>query len=263
MVRGALSALLGLEEDMQVVGQVSQADEVVPRALELHPDVALIDIQMSGGDGLSAGAALVRELPGCKVLILTTFGRPGYLRQAMQGGASGFLFEGRPGRSAGGRDPTLPRGTASLRPQPCRRRPVGGRQPAHYARVRGLGGGTTAPHGRRGSGRDVSLSGHRSQPPLLCHHQAGRPQSLGCHPHRRTKRAGSAEGLVSLTPTHRLAFAVCFLLCPGPDPATPAAPRRQPAHLRALFIARRTNRAAQSQERPAGSRPCRSVLRDG
>ncbi|MGH9128898.1 MAG: response regulator transcription factor [Acidimicrobiales bacterium] len=96
MVRGALSALLGLEADMEVVCQVARADEVVPRALELRPDVALLDIEMPGGDGLSAAAALARELPECKVLILTTFGRPGYLRRAMEGGAAGFLLKDAP-----------------------------------------------------------------------------------------------------------------------------------------------------------------------
>ncbi len=96
MIRGALSALLALEDDMEVVAQVSRADEVVARATELRPDVALLDIEMPGGDGLSAGAAVALELPDCKVLILTTFGRPGYLRRAMEGGASGFLLKDAP-----------------------------------------------------------------------------------------------------------------------------------------------------------------------
>ncbi len=96
MVRGALSALLGLEGDMEVVGQVARADAVVPCALELRPDVALLDIEMPGGDGLSAGTELHKELPQCKVLILTTFGRPGYLRRAMEGGAAGFLLKDAP-----------------------------------------------------------------------------------------------------------------------------------------------------------------------
>ncbi len=96
MVRGALTALLGLEHDMEVVAEVARADEIVRRALEVRPDVALLDIEMPGGDGLSAGTALGKELPECKVLILTTFGRPGYLRRAMEGGAAGFLLKDAP-----------------------------------------------------------------------------------------------------------------------------------------------------------------------
>jgi two-component system, NarL family, response regulator DesR len=75
MVRGALAALLGLEEDIEVVAEASRGDEVVPAALDTVHDVALLDIEMPGGDGLSAAAALKENLPSCRVLILTTFGR--------------------------------------------------------------------------------------------------------------------------------------------------------------------------------------------
>jgi two-component system, NarL family, response regulator DesR len=96
LVRGALAALLGLEGDMDVVAEVGRGDEVVTRALESRPDVALLDIEMPGLDGLAAAAQLRRALPGCRVLILTTFGRPGYLRRAMEAGASGFLLKDAP-----------------------------------------------------------------------------------------------------------------------------------------------------------------------
>jgi two-component system, NarL family, response regulator DesR len=96
MVRGALAALLGLEEDIEVVAEASRGDEVVPAALEATPDVALLDIEMPGGDGLSAAAALKVSLPSCRVLILTTFGRAGYLRRAMESGALGFLLKDAP-----------------------------------------------------------------------------------------------------------------------------------------------------------------------
>jgi two-component system response regulator DesR len=96
LVRGALAALLGLEGDIDVVAQVGRGDEVVARALESRPDVALLDIEMPGLDGLAAAAQLRRALPGCRVLILTTFGRPGYLRRAMEAGASGFLLKDAP-----------------------------------------------------------------------------------------------------------------------------------------------------------------------
>jgi two-component system response regulator DesR len=96
MVRGALAALLGLEEDMEVVAQVGRGDEVVRAALASRPDVALLDIEMPGIDGLEAAAALHKALPACTVLILTTFGRPGYLARAMRAGVKGFLVKDAP-----------------------------------------------------------------------------------------------------------------------------------------------------------------------
>jgi two-component system response regulator DesR len=96
MVRGALSALLGLEENIEIVAEVSRGDEVVPAALGSLPDVALLDIEMPGGDGLEAAAALKESLPSCRVVVLTTFGRTGYLKRAMESGAAGFLLKDAP-----------------------------------------------------------------------------------------------------------------------------------------------------------------------
>ena len=96
MMRGALALLLGLEPDIEVVAEVADGDSVVSTAVRERPDVALLDIEMPGIDGLTAAAELRRRLPGCKVLILTTFGRPGYLRRAMEAGASGFLVKDGP-----------------------------------------------------------------------------------------------------------------------------------------------------------------------
>jgi len=96
MMRGALALLLGLEPDIEVVTEVATGAEVVAEAVRVRPDVALLDIEMPGVDGLTAAAELRQRLPGCKVLILTTFGRPGYLRRAMESGASGFLVKDAP-----------------------------------------------------------------------------------------------------------------------------------------------------------------------
>lgn len=96
LVRGALAALLETEDDLTVVAQVAGGDEVLPAAREHRPDVALLDIEMPGGDGLTAAAALARELPHVRVLVVTTFGRTGYLRRAMEAGASGFLPKSAP-----------------------------------------------------------------------------------------------------------------------------------------------------------------------
>ena len=96
LVRGAIAALLGLESDIEVVAQVARAPEVVEVALRTQPDVALLDIELLGGDGLAAAADLRRSLPTCRVVMLTTFGRVGYLRRAMAGGAVGFLLKDAP-----------------------------------------------------------------------------------------------------------------------------------------------------------------------
>jgi two-component system response regulator DesR len=96
MVRGALAALLSLESDIEVVAEVTRGDEVVPAATKERPDVALLDIEMPGIDGLEAAAQLRRALPSCRVLILTTFGRPGYLKRAVEGGVAGFVIKDAP-----------------------------------------------------------------------------------------------------------------------------------------------------------------------
>jgi two-component system response regulator DesR len=96
MVRGALRALLELEEDIDVVAEVGRGDEVVPAAKEHRPDVALLDIEMPGGDGLEAARELATAVPDCRAVVLTTFGRPGFLRRAMEVGAAGFLVKDAP-----------------------------------------------------------------------------------------------------------------------------------------------------------------------
>lgn len=96
MLRGALAALLALQDDIEVVAEVARGDEAVARALATQPDVALLDIEMPGLDGLSVASELHQRLPACRILMLTTFGRPGYLRRAMESGAVGFLLKDAP-----------------------------------------------------------------------------------------------------------------------------------------------------------------------
>jgi two-component system response regulator DesR len=96
MMRGALAVLLGLEDDIEVVAQVAAGDRIVDEALAVRPDIALLDIELPGRSGLDAAAELRDRLPSCRVLILTTFGRPGYLRRAMEAGAAGFLVKDGP-----------------------------------------------------------------------------------------------------------------------------------------------------------------------
>jgi len=96
MIRGALAALLSSEADIEVVAQVDRGDRVLAEALRTSPDVALLDIEMPGKDGIAAAAELRERLPSCRVLILTVFGRPGYLRKAVDAGVSGFLLKDAP-----------------------------------------------------------------------------------------------------------------------------------------------------------------------
>ncbi|MEU2566139.1 response regulator transcription factor [Streptomyces althioticus] len=96
MVREALAALLGLEPDLEVVAQVARGDEVLAAARAHDVDVALLDIEMPGATGIEAAAVLHRELPDLKLVVLTTFGRPGYLRGAMESGADAFLVKDAP-----------------------------------------------------------------------------------------------------------------------------------------------------------------------
>ncbi|WLQ36089.1 response regulator transcription factor [Streptomyces castrisilvae] len=96
MVREALAALLGLEPDIEVVAQVARGDEVLAAAREHGVDVALLDIEMPGMTGIEATAQLRDALPDVKVVVVTTFGRPGYLRRAMESGADAFLVKDAP-----------------------------------------------------------------------------------------------------------------------------------------------------------------------
>jgi two-component system, NarL family, response regulator DesR len=130
MVRGALASPLPLEADLEVVAEVARGD-----ARHAQPDVALLDIEMPGLDGLAAANELHRELPRCRVLIVTTFGRPGYLRRAMEGGAAGFLLKDAPGVRAGGGDPPGGRGRAGCRSGPRGGGAQRGREPAHATRA--------------------------------------------------------------------------------------------------------------------------------
>ncbi len=97
-VRGGLALLLGMEPDIAVVARVERGDEVVARALSARPDVALLDAELPGRPGLDAAADLRDEVPDCRVLILATSGRPGYLRRAAEAGAAGLLVKDGPVR---------------------------------------------------------------------------------------------------------------------------------------------------------------------
>ncbi|MFJ4254955.1 response regulator [Microbacterium sp. NPDC090003] len=96
LVRGAMGALLELEDDLTVVAEASDGAEAADRAAQAQPDVCLMDIQMPGVDGVAATRAVREVSPSTRVLIVTTFARPGYLRQALDAGASGFIAKDTP-----------------------------------------------------------------------------------------------------------------------------------------------------------------------
>ena len=96
LVRGAIAALLGLEPDLEVVAEVGSGDAAVEAALQHSPDVALLDVEMPGLDGIEAARVIRERSPGTRVLMVTTFGRPGYLKRALTAGASGFVVKETP-----------------------------------------------------------------------------------------------------------------------------------------------------------------------
>ena len=96
MVRGALKALISLEDDIEVVADVGRGDEVLAAAVAAKPDIALLDIEMPGMDGLAVARVLRDQLPACRSLMLTTFARPGLVRRAMENGAHGYLLKDAP-----------------------------------------------------------------------------------------------------------------------------------------------------------------------
>ncbi|MFE4372617.1 DNA-binding response regulator [Streptomyces sp. NPDC056835] len=96
MVRGALVALLNLESDLKVICELERGDQILPAALKHRPDIAIIDIDLPGVDGLTAAARLRESLPECRTLILTSLGRPGTLRRALSAHVSGYLLKDAP-----------------------------------------------------------------------------------------------------------------------------------------------------------------------
>ncbi|WP_431842450.1 response regulator transcription factor [Calidifontibacter indicus] len=98
LVRGGLAALLSFEADLEVVAEVGSGDDVVDAARRTRPDVVLMDVEMPGKDGITATADVTAAIPDVRVLIVTTFGRPGYLRRGLQAGAAGFVVKDTPAR---------------------------------------------------------------------------------------------------------------------------------------------------------------------
>ena len=96
LIRGALVALLSLEEDMEIVAELERGDEIVSTAVEVRPDVAVVDIDLPGCDGLTAAEELYRKVPECRTLVLTGMSQPGNLLRALQVHVRGFIIKDAP-----------------------------------------------------------------------------------------------------------------------------------------------------------------------
>ena len=216
LVRGALAALLSLEPDLEVVAEVGSGDEVLDAVRRHRPDVALLDVEMPGLNGIAATAAVRAAFPDVRVLIVTTFGRPGYLRRALQAGASGFVVKDTPAAKLAD---AVRRVHAGLRVVD----PV-------LATGRGRGRGDRLPR--------VPQRGDGAQPPLDGDRQDRRGQPGGGRPDRRGERlaltarecanrpglcpGGLAEGQPRATIGPMPAAAACVMVgsVPGSSPSS-------------------------------------------
>lgn len=196
MVREALAALLGLEPDIEVVAQVARGDEVLAAAHEHDIDVALLDIEMPGMTGIDAAAALQRELPAVKVVVVTTFGRPGYLRRAMESGADAFLVKDAPAAQLAAAVRKVLMRRTRHRPHTRGSGPGRRRQPPDRPRTRRTAHGGGRFHQRGDRRRSPPLPGNGPQLPLHGHPETGGPQPRGGGPHR--PREGLAVGKLRL-----------------------------------------------------------------
>lgn len=148
LVRGALAALLGLENDIEVVAEAGDGEAALAAVREQRADVALLDVQMPGLDGLATAERLRREAPQCRVLMVTTFGRPGYVRRALQAGAAGFVVKDTPARQLADAVRKVHAGLRVIDPSLAAESLVAGESPLTAREVEVLrvsaGGGTVA-----------------------------------------------------------------------------------------------------------------------
>jgi len=148
LVRGALAALLGLENDIEVVAETGDGEAALVAVREQRADVALLDVQMPGLDGLATAERLRREAPQCRVLMVTTFGRPGYVRRALQAGAAGFVVKDTPARQLADAVRKVHAGLRVIDPSLAAESLVAGESPLTVREVEVLrvsaGGGTVA-----------------------------------------------------------------------------------------------------------------------
>ena len=203
LVRGALGALLDLEPDLEVQGLAADGAEALRLAEELQPDVCLMDIQMPGVDGVEATKRIRAASPQTRVLVVTTFARPGYLRAALDAGASGFVVKDTPAEELAAAVRRVHAGLRVLDPKLAEEslfegaNPLSDRRvPRHRPRLRAAAGRRrTIRGGHRGGG--LPVGGHGAQPPLRRDRQD----------RRREPGAGGADRVrqgLALTPLARV-----------------------------------------------------------
>jgi two-component system response regulator DesR len=199
LVRGALATLLDLEPDMSVVAEVGRGDEVVAAAREAKPDVALLDVEMPGVDGIEATRELRAALPDVKVVIVTTFGRPGFLRRALIAGANGFVVKDTPARQLADAVRRVHSGLRVVDPNLAADSLAVGESPLTARETEVLraarDGGQCQRHRRRG----LPLRGNRPQPPLGRDRQDRRTEPRGRGPDRPGERLAVIAGDVRRT----------------------------------------------------------------
>ena len=189
LVRGALAALLDLEADLTVVAEVGSGDRRSFRPPREHaPDVALLDVEMPGMDGLEATVALKQAAPAVRVLIVTTFGRPGFLRRAMQAGADGFVVKDTPARQLADAVRRVHAGLRVVDPALAADSLVVGESPLTAARDRRAARRPGRIVGRGHRRRAVPVGGNRAQPPVGRHRQDRGRQPRRGGPDRRPER---------------------------------------------------------------------------
>ncbi len=176
MIREALAALLSFEGDIEVVAQVGRGDEVVKAAEATNPDVAVLDIEMPGIDGLTAAADLKKHNPDIKIVILTTFGRPGFLRRAVESGVSAFLVKDSPADKLTQTIRRVLAGEKVIDPGPGGGGAGRRLQPPHPARTRRARGVRGRRDDRGDSRPALSVRGHRAELPVCLHRQDRCPQ---------------------------------------------------------------------------------------
>jgi two-component system response regulator DesR len=186
LIRGALAALLSLEDDLAIVAEAATGPEALAMARAHEPDVAVLDLQMPGADGVKVATSLRTELPSCKVLIVTSHGRPGHLRRALEAGVRGFVPKTVSARRLAEIIRTVHAGNRYVDPELAADAISAGDSPLTVREA--------ARRGDRRTGR--ALAGDRAELPVV-----GRLQTRRREPsHGRAARAGARLGIVVLAP---------------------------------------------------------------
>lgn len=194
LIRGALAALLALEDDLVVVAEAATGPEALAMARAHRPDVAVLDLEMPGADGVSVATSLRSELPGCRTMIVTSHGRPGHLKRALAAGVRAFVPKTVSARQLAGIIRAVHMRQPLRGPGVGRRRDRGRGLSADRARGRGAGtgGGRGAGRGDRGAG--LAVAGNGAELPVLRGLEA-RGREPSC---RGASRAGAGLGIVVL-----------------------------------------------------------------